>query len=132
MHIYPWQMDYPPINHTSMLNCYIQEVSHITECTYTHDRLTPCQLTIDPCYTITPSPCQLTIDPCYTITPPLPIDHRSMQHHYTPSISHSAQCTYTHGRPIHHSSFTCSSMPWQTYPIPPPIKHGCMQNYYTQ
>ena len=30
------------------------------------------------------TPCQLTIDPCYTITPPLPIDHRSMLHHYTP------------------------------------------------
>ena len=27
---------------------------------------------------------QLTIDPCYTITPPLSIDHRSMEHCYTP------------------------------------------------
>ena len=32
-------------------------------------------------------PCQLTIDPCYTITPfPLPIDHRSMLHHYTQEV----------------------------------------------
>ena len=68
MHIYPWQMD-PTSDQRSMLHCYIEEVSHITECTYTHDRLTPCQLTIDPCYTVTPSPCQLTIDPCNTITP---------------------------------------------------------------
>ena len=30
------------------------------------------------------SPFQLTIDPCYTVTPPLPIDHRSMLHCYTP------------------------------------------------
>ena len=34
----------------------------------------PCQLTIDPCYIITPFPCQLTIDPYYTITP-----HKSAQ-----------------------------------------------------
>ena len=27
---------------------------------------------------------QSVIGPCYTITPPLSIDHRSMQHHYTP------------------------------------------------
>ena len=27
--------------------------------------------------------CQSVIDPCYTVTPPLPIDHRSMLHHYT-------------------------------------------------
>ena len=49
---------------------------------------------------------------------PLPIDHRSMQHCYTLQVSHSAQCTYTHGRPIHKSSFTCSRIPWQTYPTP--------------
>ena len=30
-----------PIDQRSMLHCYIQEVSHIAECTYTHDRLTP-------------------------------------------------------------------------------------------
>ena len=56
-------------------------------------------MTRDPCYTVTSKkfhklhnahipmtdwpPCQLTIDPCYTITPALPIDHRSMLHHYT-------------------------------------------------
>ena len=28
----------------------------------------------------------------------LPINHRYMLHHYTPSVSHIAQCTYTHGR----------------------------------
>ena len=54
MHIYPWQMD-PTSNQRFMLHCYIKEVPCITECTYTHDRLTP-----------------------------LPIDHRSMLHHYTP------------------------------------------------
>ena len=54
MHIYPWQMD-PTSDQRSMLHCYIKEVSHITECTYTHDRLIP-----------------------------LPIDHTSMQHCYTP------------------------------------------------
>ena len=68
MHIYPWQMD-PTSDQRPMLHCYIEEVSLIAECTYTHDRLTPCQL---------------SIDPCYTITHALPIDHRSMQHHYTP------------------------------------------------
>ena len=67
----------PPIDQRSMLHCYIQEVSHITECTYTHDRLTTLPIDIDACYTITPSPCELTIDPCYTVTPSpcqLPID----------------------------------------------------------
>ena len=53
MYIYPWQMD-PTTDQRSMLHYYIKEVSHITECTYTHDRLTPCQLTIDPCNTVTP------------------------------------------------------------------------------
>ena len=93
----------PPINHRSMLHYYIKEVSHITECTYTHDRLTSWPIdhrSMLHCYTF---PCQLTIDPCYTITP-----HKC----------HSAQCTYTHGRPIHKSSFTSSRMPWQTYPTP--------------
>ena len=41
-----------PIDHRSMLHCYAF----------------PCQLTIYPCYTITP-PCQLTIHPCNTVTP---------------------------------------------------------------
>ena len=116
MHIYPWQMD-PPINHRSILHCHIQEVLHITEYTYTHDRLTPCLLTTDPCYTIAPS---------------LLIDHRSMLHHYphkshivhnshipmadqyTKAVSHVGVC---HGR--------------LTSP-PPLIKHRCMKYHYPQ
>ena len=93
MNMYPWQID-TPIDHRSKLHCYMKEVSHITECTYTHDRLTPL-----PCYTVTPSPCQLTMDPCNTITP-----HKSHQVHnahipmadpYTIAVSHVIEC---HGR----------------------------------
>ena len=31
-------MDYPPIDHRSMLYHYTHKVSHIEECTYTHGR----------------------------------------------------------------------------------------------
>ena len=58
-----------PTDHRSMLHFYIEEVSHITECTYTHDRLTP--LPID----------HRSMLHYYTF--PLPIDHKSMLHHYT-------------------------------------------------
>ena len=69
MHIYPWLMD-PTSDQRSMLHCYIEEVSHITECTYTHDRLT--LLPIDHRSML------------HHYTCPLPTDHRSMQHCYTP------------------------------------------------
>ena len=69
MHIYPWQMD-PTSDQRSMLHCYIEEVSHITECTYSHDRLT-----------LLPIEHRSML---HHYTCPLPIDHRSMQHHYTP------------------------------------------------
>ena len=35
MHIYPWQMDPPPVNQKFMEYCYTQNVSHIAACTYT-------------------------------------------------------------------------------------------------
>ena len=40
MHIHPWEMASPQL---TIDPCYTfkQEVSHITECTYTHERLTP-------------------------------------------------------------------------------------------
>ena len=60
----------PTSDQRSMLHCYIKEVSHITECTYTHDRLTPLAIA------------HRSMLHCYTC--PLPIDHTSMQHHYTP------------------------------------------------
>ena len=64
------------------------------------------QSVIDPCYTITP-PHQLTIDPCYTITPPLPIDHRSMLHHYTPSVYPRYLCSS-----LYVKFMWCSGLPW--------------------
>ena len=73
----------PLIDQRSMLHCYIKEVSRMTECTYIYDRLTPLPTDDRSMLHHYTFPCQLTIDPCYTITPPLPIDHRSMQHHYT-------------------------------------------------
>ena len=89
----------PPIDHRSMLHCYIQEVSHITECTHTHDRLTP--PANQPYTHATPLhlPCQLTIDPCNTVTP-----HKSqivlnahilMADPYTKAVLHIGEC---HGR----------------------------------
>ena len=81
-----------------------------------HDRLAPFQITIDPCYTITPSPCQLTINPCNTITP-----HKSHIVHnahvpladpYTKAVPHVVEC---HGRltppipPIEHISLETST-----------------------
>ena len=38
---------------------------------------------------------QSVIDPCYTITPPLPIDHRSMLHHYTSPCQSTIDPSYT-------------------------------------
>ena len=68
MHIYPWQMD--PTSDQRSIHCYIKEVSHMTECTCTHNRLTP--LPIDHRSML------------HHYTCPLPIDHTSVQHHYTP------------------------------------------------
>ena len=52
--------------------------------------------------TITPNNFHNRLNP----TPP-PIDHRSMEDHYTASVA------------------------WQTYPIPPPINHISMEDHYT-
>ena len=78
---------------------------------------------------------QTSIDLCNTITPnkfhieknahilmsewphsPPPIEHRSLQHHYTQPVSHIEECTYTHDRMDH---------------TPPPIEHRYMQHHYT-
>ena len=45
MHIYLGEMYPPPINHRCMEYCYMKEVSHIAECTYTKASLP--QLTTD-------------------------------------------------------------------------------------
>ena len=47
--------------------------------------------------------------------PPL-LDHRSLQHHYTESVGHIEECTYTHGR--------------QTPPLL--IDHTSLQHHYTE
>ena len=82
-----------------MLHCYIQEVSHITECTYTHDRLTPLPINHKPMLHNYTFHCQLAIDPCNTIT-----SHKSQIVHnahilmadpYTKAVSHIVEC---HGR----------------------------------
>ena len=147
MHIYLWQTDppndhrshatllhpirltYSRIDNRSMLHHNTQEVSHITECTYTHDRWP--FLAIEH-YTQSVS----HIEGCtYTHgrhTPPPAIDHRSMLHHYTQWVLHIEECRYTHGRctpplqsiidpcyTITPNNFTYSRMhiyPWQTDP----------------
>ena len=40
---------------------------------------------------------RMHIYPGQMYTPP-PIDHRSMEYHYTQYVSHIAECTYTNGR----------------------------------
>ena len=82
-----------------------------------HHYTFPCQLTIDPCYTIMP-PCQLTIDLCNTVTPHKSCivhnAHIPMADPYTKAVSHIVEC---HGR-----------LP----PPPPPIKHRSLENHYTK
>ena len=46
---------------------------------------------------------------------PPPIEHRSMEYHYTKEVSHIPECTYTLAR--------CT---------PTPIDHRCMEYHYTQ
>ena len=119
--------DLTPIDHRSVEHHYTKSVSHIEECTYTHGRCTP-QLTTDLWNTITPNQCHIQKNahlPMVDVPPiehrsletplhrisftyrrmciypwqmyPL-IDHRSPEHHYTKSVSHIEECTYTHGR----------------------------------
>ena len=56
------------------------------------------------------------IYPWQTNTPPL-IKCRSLENHYTKSVSYIAQCTYTHGR---------------LTPPPPPSEHRSLENHYTK
>ena len=65
------------------------------------------QSTIDPCYTITPSPCHLIIDPSTPLHLLLPIDHRSMLHHYTPYICPRYLCIV-----LYVKLMWCSGLPW--------------------
>ena len=76
----------------------------------------PLQLTIDPCYSITPTKLHILKNAHIPMAdgPPTPpqIDHRSMLYLYTHEVSHIEKCTYTHGR-------------W--------VADGrCMLHYYTQ
>ena len=132
MHVYPWHMDPPittdPCYTVTYKMFYILQNAHIPMTDWPPAKLTidlcytvtpsPCQLTIDPCYTVTPSPCQLTIDPCYTVTPhKFHIVHNAhipMADPYTKAVSHVVEC---HGR--------------LTQP-PPPIKHISLENQYTK
>ena len=74
MHIYPWHIDPTPsqlsIDALNTATPNLPDPADIAQCTYTHDRLTP---------------------------PPPPIEHRSLENHYTKYISYIAQCIYTHG-----------------------------------
>ena len=54
---------------------------------------------------------------------------------YATPLHPSSNQAYISATPLHPISFTYSKMhiyPWQTDPTPPPIKHRCMQNHYTQ
>ena len=85
-----------------MLYFYIQEVSHISECTYTHDRLIPLPINHTPMLHHYIFPCQLTIDPYNTVTTHKPqIVHNAhipMANPYTKAVSHIGEC---HGRQTH-------------------------------
>ena len=47
MHIYLGQIYPPLINNRSLEHSYTEYILHMEECTYTQDRCTPLQLTID-------------------------------------------------------------------------------------
>ena len=75
MHIYPWQMDPPSIEHRCLEYCYTKlgRSIYIKQCTYTYGRLTP-----------------------------LAIKCRCLEYHYT-KLGRSIyiyieQCIYTHGQ----------------------------------
>ena len=58
------------------------------------------QSTIDLSNTTTPNKFHIEQNaqiPMEDVPPPL-INHSSMEHHYTKSVSHMAECTYTYGR----------------------------------
>ena len=87
------------------------------------------------------------------LTPSNPIKYRSLQNHYTKSVSDIAQCTYSHSRltpptiehrylEYHYTKLGTSNgrslsiyrtmyiYLWQI--DPPPIKHRSLQNHYTK
>ena len=96
MHIYPWQIDLPLLQLSiDLWKTITQHKFHIyiAQCTYTYGRSTP--------------------------PPPPPIEHRSLENHYTKQVSYIAECTYTHGR--------------LTPPSPhPSIAYRSMQHHYTK
>ena len=126
MHIYPWQIDPPSIEHRCLEYCYTKlgRSIYMEQCTYTHGRLTPTlQLSIDALNTTTPNFAHIMadlyiyIEQCtYThgrLTPQS-VEHRCLEYCYTKKVSHIAQCKYNKGR--------CT----------PPVDHRCMKYCYTK
>ena len=124
MHIYPWQIDPTPSQLSiNALNTATPNLADIAQFTYTHGRLTP------------PSP---------------PIEHRSLENHYTKYISYTAQCIYTHGWLTPSQSIIdalktttpnladlagiaqCTCTHGRLTPPPPPIEHRCLEYHYTK
>ena len=95
MHIYPWQIDPPSHLSIDALNTTTPNLADLLA-------ELPLQSTIDPWKTIT-----LNQFPDRLTPPPTPIDHRSMDDHYTTSVSHIASCTDTLGRLMGHNG-----VPW--------------------
>ena len=119
---------YPPMGHRSLEHHYTRSVSHIEECTYTHGRCAvrvhtgrstpPVDMPVDlvkliwadQLVDLPPQYWHLVVkNGNFTFLllefiladklADLPlIEHRCLEHHYTKSMSHIEECTYTHGR----------------------------------
>ena len=86
---------------------------YIAQCTYTHGRLSP---------------------------PPPPIQHRSLENHYTKYVSYIAQCRFNHGRltplkscidALNTATPTLGDL-LTDLPITQSIKHRCLEYHYTK
>ena len=84
--------------------------------------------------------CRMHRYQCRQTPPPPPIDHRSLEDHYTASVSWqiepipSSNWSLISGRPLHWLCCTyCRMHRYQCRqtPPPPPIDHRCMVNHYT-
>ena len=63
--------------------------------------------------------------------PPPPIDHRSLEHHYTKDVSHIEECTYNTTRPNKFHIYKNAHMAMADIP-PAPIDHGSLEHHCTE
>ena len=130
----------PPIGHRSLQQHYNKSVTHIPMAVGPLLRYLP-QISATPLHQISFIYRKMHIYPWKMDPPPLPIDHRSLQHHYSKSATHIEQCIYTHGRQTPHqltidlcNTTTMNQLyiyPWKMDPSPG-TDHRSLQHHYTK